>query len=556
MKRAIIGISLVLVLVVWYMYTSRGASTMTVNKEDMVQASKVIIAQLEKEAREALPLNLQANVGGMELSDTVRGEVLAILKQNVVTSNDMLGMSMLGTTDPAPGTKAYNKITFTKVMALSGIGDQGLNKAKLPTVSEDKLLAMMVYSLRRGLPQLAKIHSSVIAYKRVLALGQTIDLDLSEFSPDLGLISPSDIPFASLDIGKLKEFLAAFLFPPDPPLNYSGIINVLRILIEEIEKEEESEAEPGIDQIETSLEEYRAETMAHIASIAGVTSIREIENIDMFDPDLSEDVLLQIEDYALNREDSELSRYATSTLDFKKLVTVGVEIGIDFSVVEPKNVDLESLSVADMAKLENVLKSFTVGSTTLTNFLFELVIVKERKAQEALVSQKLVEEAEAEAQRQAEEQAQHEAEAQAPQQAQEQEAQAGSEETPETPTQQTQQPEEVTEAINNIRTDKTNRVDVEFRRKDNGSMFVDLMVPSDITPTDSDKITIFLLSESNTTLDEYQNVFNKIKSSKSLEGLSVQEISTISSAGVIFADILQSYVRQMTIRVSERVNKI
>lgn len=719
-KGVIIGVSLLVLLVLGYMYTSSGSSV-TVSKEDMTQASKVIVAQLEQEAREALPLQLQPNIDGLGLDDTVRGEVLSILKQDIVdpvgSTSGMLGAYLLGTTeagettDPLPGTKEYNTITFQKLQQLSGIGGQTWNVHALPGVSEDKLMAMMVYSTERGLPRQAKVHAAVIAYKRVLALGQDMDLDLSEFAPKMDLITPSDIPFTSMDVDQLREFLAALMFPPDPPTSYPLVISVIRSLIEQIEndatqeeleaalraQEEADAAEranaapgsalynevtdktlrsiagknfpigdpkslprlemsvleemleyskrrsawgvsiryaktiaykkvlaigqkegldlkeyaPNLDRfsvgsvdfskvsidtrnqfldafeadhniptaftntdviaeikrsiaedgefIDTESDAYRQETMDHVLTLAGVNSVDDIMSEEGFDPSLAMDFLIQVQHYALSREDSILEGKGTDAIEKKNLFIVGEEIGIDFSVVEVWNVDIESLSIAKMVKLENVLKAMRVIPTPINNFLIDLATVKERKSQEAVISQNLAKEAEADAREESQEQARQEAEA-SQEPVDESIQQLVENEPSQTDQQKHQQPvqqePEVTEAINNIRSDKTGRVGVEMRQNDNGSVFVDLSVPSDIIPSDSDDVTIFFTSESWTILSAYHAVFAKIKKSKSLEGLTTEEINTISSAGVIFADVSKSYVRQMTTKVNSRVESL
>ncbi len=736
-KGVVIGVSLVALLVMGYMYANSG-STVTVNKEDMEQAAKVIISQLDQEAREALPLQLQPNVNGMGLDSTVRGEVLAILKQDLVdlvgsSSPGILDTHLLGNTgpgdssEPPPGSQEYITVTFKKLMEISGIGTEFSNIHALPDLHEDVLMSMMVYSTERSLPRQAKVFSEVIAYKRLLALGQEMDLDFSEFGPNLALISSSDMPLASMDIDQLRSYLAVFQFPPQYRASFTTIIGVIQKMIEHVENdatqqelddsllaiEDSNEAErenaapgsdlydivtndtlrhmagddfplgdpaslpdlelsvleelldysirrsywvkaisfaktiaykkvlaigeregmdlkpygPNLDRFSVSsvdyskvsiatrnefleaLEEtheipfpfiktsviaeikrsiaedgefinideieYMQETMDHVVDIAGVSDIEDIMPDGVFDTSLDMDLFFQIRDYALTREDTILEGKASDAMERKRLLAVGDEIGIDLSVVEVWTVDLESLSVAQMVKLYNVLRGFRVISNTVNNFLIDLTTIKERKAQEAVVSQNLADEAEEDAHEQAKEEAQEEAEVslepdddtiqqlvenEPVQQTQQNEPVQQTQQNE--PVQQTQQNEpvqqepEVTEAINNIRSDKTNRVGVETRHNDNGSVFVDLSVPSDIDPSETDKITIFFTSESWTTLGSYNLVFEKIKGSESLEGLSTEEINVISSAGVVFDEVSKSYIRQMTVRINERVSEL
>lgn len=719
-RGVILGVSLLVLLVLAYMYTSSGSSV-TVSKEHMQQASRVIVAQLEQEAREALPLQLQSNVTGLGLDETVRGELLSILKQDLVTESPdfsnvgstpgMLGTTeTIETTDPLPGTKEYNTITFQKLQQLSGIGGQTWNIHALPGVDEDKLMSMMVYSTERGLPRQAKVHSEVIAYKRLLALGQEMDVDFSEFSPNLATMTSSDLPLASMDIDQMRSVLAVFQFPPQHRASFKTIIDVIKNLIEQVEndatqaeiealaiahaeanEQARANAAPGstlylqvtdenlrsiagkefpmgsdtdlprlelsvleelleyaisrsdwkqslrfantiaykkvlaigekeginlrdyspnlkrfsaksvdfskvsietrneflaafeadhgipvsftktavIDEIKRSISEdaefvnteseaYRQETMDHVLTLSGEDNLNDIMGENGFYPSLDMDFFIQVRDYASSREDSILETKADDAIEWKNVILVGEEIGADFSSgVGFSQLDLNSLSVSDLVKLENVLKSMRVIPDHVSNFLKDVTTVKDRKSQEAIVSQNLAEEAEADAQEEAQAQAQQEAESpqenEPDQPIQQQEAESLQENEPEQPA---QQEPELTEAINNIRSDKTGRVGVEMRQNDNGSVFIDLSVPSDITPSDSDEVKIFFTSESWSTLNAYQSVFSKIKDSKSLEGLTTEEINTISSAGVVFDDISKSYVRQMKGNITKRVESL
>ena len=736
-KGVIIGVLLLVVIIIGVV-VSREDSTLLVNIHEVTQASKVIISQLQDEAKEAIPSDLQSGVDSMGLESTVRGELLSILNQDVISSTSLTSVGsslygkLLGTTEgdvvePLPGTAEYNAITFDRIKELSGIGSQAFNIQALPTVDEESLMAMMVYSTSRGLPRQAKVHAAIIAYKRILAIGQTIELDLEEFAPDAGLMAPENLPLVSIEVDKLNEFLAAFLFPPDPPLNFPVMIEIIRTTIEQKENNatpEELEAtllaqeeatrlerenaipgsalyiqvsnetmramvdkefplgDPGslpqlettvltslleyaksrsensryelnqsilfaktitykrvfeigqsvglnlkpyapslstftidsvdfsevdvetrnlfleafedtygittefrnqlvIDEIKRSIsndqehldpgsDEYRANTMEHVNSILTENGVSEMN-------ELSEDILLQLEEYVISRGDDVLEEQVVDALEYRRLVNVGIDIGVDFTTILIWNVNLEELTVAQMLKLETVLKNRRENTQRVIQFLTDLSTVKDRKSQEAAVAEQLEAEdliqsqldAQAQAQLEAEEQSQIQAEqaaeepqptveqaAEEPQPAVEQvaeEPQPAVEQVAEEPV---QQDPELTEVINNYRSDKTGLVDVSVRSNPNGSIFVDLTVPSDITPSDSDKVSIFFTEDSWGTIRSYRSIFDKINTSKTLEGLTPTEIDTISSSGVIFDNVVQTYVRAMTVNINDRVENL
>lgn len=155
-----------------------------------------------------------------------------------------------------------------------------------------------------------------------------------------------------MTIGSRNEYLAAF--EPDhgistPFTNTAVIAEIKRSLAEDGEF------------IDVDSDEYRAETKAHIASLAGTYSIEDIMPGGEFDHTLHEDILIQIHDYVVSREDSILEGKAMDAVEKKKLLAVGFEIGIDFSVVEVWAVDLQPLSIANMVKLPNrILYSSTM----------------------------------------------------------------------------------------------------------------------------------------------------------------------------------------------------
>ena len=106
------------------------------------------------------------------------------------------------------------------------------------------------------------------------------------------------------------------------------------------------------------------------------------------------------------------------------------------------------------------------------------------------------------------------------------------------------------------RSSKAGRVKVQTNKNEDGSSFVNLDVPSDMSPGETDHISLMVTKEGSELIDRYHEVFKKIKKDMSLENVSLEEKEIIAFAGKEFKKIKDDYVRQRGSKISERTTNL
>lgn len=106
------------------------------------------------------------------------------------------------------------------------------------------------------------------------------------------------------------------------------------------------------------------------------------------------------------------------------------------------------------------------------------------------------------------------------------------------------------------RVSKEGLVEVSRKKNGNGSAFAFILVPSDLSPGEHDRMSVFVSKEAVNVLEQYRGVFRKIEKDSSLANVSVDEKKVIASAGAEFRDLRRQYVKQRQEKVLERVTKL
>ena len=106
------------------------------------------------------------------------------------------------------------------------------------------------------------------------------------------------------------------------------------------------------------------------------------------------------------------------------------------------------------------------------------------------------------------------------------------------------------------RASKEDRVVVSRKTNPNGSSFIKLSVPSDLSPGESDEISVFLKKEVVDLLAQYHQIHKKIEEEGSLEDVSAKDKAVLASAGAEFKLIREQYVQQRREKVLARREKL
>lgn len=102
------------------------------------------------------------------------------------------------------------------------------------------------------------------------------------------------------------------------------------------------------------------------------------------------------------------------------------------------------------------------------------------------------------------------------------------------------------------RASKEDRVVVSRKSNPNGSSFIKMSVPSDLSPGESDEISVFLKKEVVDLLAQYHRIHKKIGEEGSLDDVSAEDKSVLASAGAEFKLIREQYVTQRRQKVMAR----
>lgn len=106
--------------------------------------------------------------------------------------------------------------------------------------------------------------------------------------------------------------------------------------------------------------------------------------------------------------------------------------------------------------------------------------------------------------------------------------------------------EKAMDAAEHPRTSKKDRVRVKRTKKANGSSFVKIDVPSDLSPGAYDTVSMFVSKEVSGLLARYRRVHAKISADGSLRNLSPDDKRALALAGAEFKKIREQYVEQRT----------
>ena len=112
--------------------------------------------------------------------------------------------------------------------------------------------------------------------------------------------------------------------------------------------------------------------------------------------------------------------------------------------------------------------------------------------------------------------------------------------------------DDIVEETVHPRSSKEDRVIVTRKSNPNGSSFIKLSVPSDMSPGQSDTVSIFLSKEVGDLLAQYHIIHKDIAEDGSLEDVSADDKKVLASAGTEFKRIREQYVKQRTEKVLER----
>ena len=103
---------------------------------------------------------------------------------------------------------------------------------------------------------------------------------------------------------------------------------------------------------------------------------------------------------------------------------------------------------------------------------------------------------------------------------------------------------EVEEETISPRLSKDGRVKLSRKVNPNGSSFIKLKVPSDLSPGQYDDVSIFLSKETMTLLTQYRKIHRKIENDSSLGDVSSDDKKVLAFAGPEFKRIMEQYVQQ------------
>jgi len=102
----------------------------------------------------------------------------------------------------------------------------------------------------------------------------------------------------------------------------------------------------------------------------------------------------------------------------------------------------------------------------------------------------------------------------------------------------------VEEELISPRLSKHGRVTLSRKKNPNGSLFIKLRVPSDLSPGQYDDVSIFLSKETMALLTQYRKIHRKIENENSLEDVSADEKKVLALTGSEFKSIREQYVHQ------------
>lgn len=110
----------------------------------------------------------------------------------------------------------------------------------------------------------------------------------------------------------------------------------------------------------------------------------------------------------------------------------------------------------------------------------------------------------------------------------------------------------IVEDVVHPRASKEDRVTVSRKNNQNGSSFIKMSVPCDMSPGESDTVSIFLSKEVGELLAQYHDIHKKIGEDGSLEDVSADDKKVLASAGAEFKRIRDKYVQQRKEKVLAR----
>lgn len=106
------------------------------------------------------------------------------------------------------------------------------------------------------------------------------------------------------------------------------------------------------------------------------------------------------------------------------------------------------------------------------------------------------------------------------------------------------------------RASKEDTVTISRKNNPNGSSFIKMSVPSDLSPGESDTVAIFLSKEVGELLAQYHQIHKKIGGVGSLSGVSADDKKVLALAGAEFKRIREQYVQQRKEKVLARRERL
>ncbi|AAK14585.1 unnamed protein product [Ectocarpus sp. 4 AP-2014] len=106
------------------------------------------------------------------------------------------------------------------------------------------------------------------------------------------------------------------------------------------------------------------------------------------------------------------------------------------------------------------------------------------------------------------------------------------------------------------RASKEDMVKTARKRNPDGSSFIKMGVPSDMSPGESDNVSILLSKEAGELLAQYHDIYKKIGENGSLENVSAEDKKVLASAGAEFKRIRGQYVEQRKEKVLARTEQL
>ena len=521
---------------------------------------------------------------------------------------------------------SHEQETINELIRMGGVGEKVMEAKTLETLPVETLVKLFNYSNARSF-DFSSTLLIILSMKLMSDVGVEIGFDLTN-------VHPSKIDFEQFDHNQLAKILGAMRYIPSDHEGYK-IVKRIEVIMK--------------SKNDTVSKEYKKQTFAGFAKISGF-SFEEFSDIDNR-LSLSDETLTELKDYFDGRGLPDMASEMEDIIRFKVLVAIGLSVNIDFRKTQLPHVDLDTLDIITLSKLESYVLSIPSLNRSMKTLPDELKRVRERKSAEALenrvrkeeekkiqkendmyaaedarVRQKTLMEEESKAALEREQivlhkkieerkkvsgmekerlrrkqvvemntlvkenehsvnesslddtsvamleqnntesvmalETLHEAELNLI----DTDADIAITNLEETKNIVEEKQLDIEHEIQNVEIDvvaplkprvkKTGLVKASIKKNDNGSSVTSLNVPSDLSPGESDNISLFVSKEGAISIEDYHVIYKKIKKDKSLKNVTLEEKETIASAGAEFNRISQDYIRQRGENIASRQSNI